>query len=295
MPQNLGLAFDDPNNYFGQYVYETVKYYAGQIDQWIMWNEPEFKPTDAGAGGSFTWLGSDEEFAQLMKVGYLAAKKGNPNAVVSFPGHLVLGRHQQQPPPVLRPHPEHPGPGPERRGQQLLPRRRVAEPVPRPRRRLPRARRLQGRPEQVRHRQARLADRDQRHALGRHRHPVRRRRTPARPIKTTMDQQAAYAIQSLALAAAAGYSKIEFYQMVDANPCAEPAVWGLTRDDGTRRPVSDALKVAIGNFSGFTRAQFVPLTRETAALVGLAGAIRARWCPTGRCTRSPSTSRATSA
>ena len=36
--------------------------------------------------GSFTWLGSDEEFAQLMKVGYLAAKKANPNAIVSFPG-----------------------------------------------------------------------------------------------------------------------------------------------------------------------------------------------------------------
>ena len=75
-----------PNNYFGQYVYQTSKYYAGQIDQWIIWNEPEFKPTDPGAGGSFTWLGSDEEFAQLMKVGYLAAKKANPNAVVSFPG-----------------------------------------------------------------------------------------------------------------------------------------------------------------------------------------------------------------
>ncbi len=86
VPQNLGLAFDDPNNYFGQYVYQTTKYYSGQINQWIIWNEPEFKPTDPGAGGSFTWLGSDEEFAQLMKVAYLAVKKANPSAVVSFPG-----------------------------------------------------------------------------------------------------------------------------------------------------------------------------------------------------------------
>jgi hypothetical protein len=39
----------------------------------------------------------------------------------------------------------------------------------------------------------------------------------------------------------------------------------LTRDDGTRRPVSDALKVAIANFSGYTNSQFVPLTRENAA------------------------------
>lgn len=39
VPKNLDLAFDDPNNYFGQYVYQTAKFYAGQIDQWIIWNE----------------------------------------------------------------------------------------------------------------------------------------------------------------------------------------------------------------------------------------------------------------
>lgn len=84
-------------------------------------------------------------------------------------------------------------------------------------------------------------------------------------IKTTMDQQAAYAIQTEAMAAAAGYNKIEFYQMVDSNTCTEPAVWGVTRDDGTRRPVEEALRVADTNFAGYTNAQFVPLTRETAA------------------------------
>src|SRR5690349_11907929 len=84
-------------------------------------------------------------------------------------------------------------------------------------------------------------------------------------IRTTMNQQAAYAIQAEALAAAAGYDKIEFYQMVDSNTCSEPAVWGVTRDDGSRRPVSEALKVAINSFAGFTSARFVPLTRETAA------------------------------
>src|SRR5438128_7793607 len=39
VPKNLSLPFDDPNNYFGQYVYQTTKYYAGQIDQWIGCNE----------------------------------------------------------------------------------------------------------------------------------------------------------------------------------------------------------------------------------------------------------------
>src|SRR5689334_3965059 len=34
VPKNLDLPFDDPNNYFGQYAYQTAKYYAGQIDDW---------------------------------------------------------------------------------------------------------------------------------------------------------------------------------------------------------------------------------------------------------------------
>lgn len=65
-PLNLNLPFDDPNNYWGRFVAETAQHYAGRIDDWVLWNEPEFRPGDPGAGGSFTWLGSDEEFAQLL-------------------------------------------------------------------------------------------------------------------------------------------------------------------------------------------------------------------------------------
>jgi hypothetical protein len=77
-----------------------------------------------------------------------------------------------------------------------------------------------------------------------------------------MDQQAAYAVQAFAMAAAAGYQRFEFFQMVDQNPCAEPAVWGVTRDDGTRRPVGDALRTAVTQFAGYTGVHFVPLVRE---------------------------------
>jgi len=65
-PRNLGLPFDDPNNYWGRFVGQTVAHYRGRIDDWVIWNEPEFQPGDPGAGGSVTWLGSDEEFAQLQ-------------------------------------------------------------------------------------------------------------------------------------------------------------------------------------------------------------------------------------
>jgi hypothetical protein len=264
VPQNLGLAFDDPNNYFGQYVYETVRFYAGQIDQWIIWNEPEFKPGDPGAGGSYTWLGSDEDFAQLLKVGYLAAKKANPNALVSFPGTSYWVEVNSNRPlyydRIMSILAQDPSAAANNYYHDVV------------------SLNLYRAPDDVYRVHGVFKAIQKKYGIDK---PIWLTETNAMPsddraipcadkhsdeaIKTTMDQQAAYAIQSLALASAVGYGKIEFYQMVDANPCAEPAVWGLTRDDGSRRPVSDALRVAISNFAGYTSAQFVPLTRENAA------------------------------
>jgi hypothetical protein len=82
-------------------------------------------------------------------------------------------------------------------------------------------------------------------------------------IKTTLDEQASFAIQALALATAAGYRRIGFYQMVDDDPCRQPGVWGVVRADGSRRPVADALKTAMTLFNGVREAQFVPLARST--------------------------------
>jgi hypothetical protein len=65
------------------------------------------------------------------------------------------------------------------------------------------------------------------------------------------------------MAAAAGYQRYEFYQMTDQNPCLQPAVWGIVRDDGSRRPVGEALKTAVGAYAGYTTVHFVPLVRET--------------------------------
>jgi hypothetical protein len=82
------------------------------------------------------------------------------------------------------------------------------------------------------------------------------------PIQTTMDEQANYGMQSFGMAAAAGYQRFEFYQMTDQNPCAEPAVWGITRDDGSRRPVSQALQTLVSTIAGYTAVHFVPYERE---------------------------------
>ena len=86
VPRNLDLPDDDPRNYWGRFVFETVRYYTGRIDDWIIWNEPEFQPADAAGQGSYTWLGTDQQFARLMEVAYRAAKRANPRAIVAFPG-----------------------------------------------------------------------------------------------------------------------------------------------------------------------------------------------------------------
>ena len=263
VPKNLNLAFDDPENYFGQYVYQTVKYYSGQIDQWIVWNEPEFRPGDPGAGGSYTWLGSDEQFAQLLKVAYLAIKKANPNAVVSFPGTSywidVNSNRALYYDRILSILAQDPSAAANNYYHDVV------------------SLNLYRAPDDVYRVHGVFKNIQTKYGIDK---PVWLTETNAMPsddtaipcadkhsneaIKTTMDQQAAYAIQSLALASAASYDKIEFYQMVDSNTCSEPAVWGVTRDDGSRRPVSEALKVAVNNFAGYTRAQFLPLRRETA-------------------------------
>ncbi len=263
VPRNLDLPDDDPRNYWARFVYETVKYYAGRIDEFIVWNEPEFKSDDAAGSGSFTWLGSDEQFARLMQVAYRAAKRANPRAVVSFPGTSYwvdqnAGRAQ-----FYERYLRLASADPAARASNLY-----HDAV---------ALNLYRAPDDlVRVHQA-FKDLQKSYGvdvpvwlLELNAMPTNDRAIPcferhaSNPIQTTLDQQAAYAIQAFALAAAVDYRRIAFYQMVDDDPCEQSAVWGITRDDGTVRPVADALRTAVQSFSGFLKARFVPLTRAQA-------------------------------
>lgn len=264
VPKNLDLPFDDPNNYFGRYVYETVRHYAGQIDEWVIWNEPEFKQSDAGVGGSFTWTGTDEQFARLLKVGYLAAKRANPNARVSFPGtsywvDVENGNRPQFYQRILNLLQSQTDPDRDRNNW-------CHDAV---------ALNLYRNPDDVLRVHEVYASIQHEHGLNK---PMWLTETNAMPtddpqvgcvhaiggIVTTMQQQAAFAIQAFAMAAAAGYERAGFYQMVDDHPCNQPAVWGALRDDGSHRPVADALRTAMTNLSGFDWAKFVPLRRSAA-------------------------------
>jgi hypothetical protein len=259
-PTNLDLPIGDPNNYWARFVSETARRYAGRIDDWVLWNEPEFHPGDPGAGGSYTWLGTDQQFAQLLKVGYLAIKQANPNAHVSFPGTSywvdALNNRAQFYDRLLTVLAQDPAAATNNFYHDEV------------------SLNLYRAPDDIYRVYSIFKGIQKQHGVDK---PVWLTETNAMPsndtavscphtdaaIQTTMDEQANYAVQAFAMAAAAGYQRYEFYQMVDQNPCSEPAVWGITRDDGSRRPVSGALGTAMQAFSGYTAVHFAPFLRET--------------------------------
>ena len=82
-PLGLNLAVDDPRNLWAAWVGACVKRFAGVIDAWVMWNEPDVWSDENHAR---QWMGSVEQYYQLLKVGYLAAKRANPSASVLMAG-----------------------------------------------------------------------------------------------------------------------------------------------------------------------------------------------------------------
>ena len=79
LPRGLSLPPDDPDNTWAVFVDDVVSRYAGRIDRWIIWNEPDIDDVDAPG---HTWDGTIEEFFQLQRTAYLAAKAANPDAII---------------------------------------------------------------------------------------------------------------------------------------------------------------------------------------------------------------------
>jgi hypothetical protein len=260
-PIGLDLAYDDPNNYWARFVYETVKFYAGRVDEWIIWNEPEFQPGDAGASDAYTWLGTEEEFAQLLRVAYLAAKSANPNATVSFAGTSYwIDQNHNRPQfyeRVLGALQNDPAAGAFGYYHDVVSLNLYTTPDD--------LVRVHGVFKEIQHNFG--IDK-----------PIWLSESNAPPtddrqlapcdhagdlVKVRMEEQAAYAVQAFSLAASTGFTRIGWYKINDDNPCTQPNVWGVVRDNGSRRPVADTLKTTITNLLGYTTAQFVPLTRAT--------------------------------
>jgi hypothetical protein len=86
LPAGLDLPPDDPGNLWATFVREAVGRYAGRVDHWIVWNEPDVWDPDHPA---YTWPGDVDDYVRLLRVAYLVAKETNPASVI----HLAAVSH----------------------------------------------------------------------------------------------------------------------------------------------------------------------------------------------------------
>ncbi|BCX05598.1 MAG: hypothetical protein KatS3mg053_3536 [Candidatus Roseilinea sp.] len=77
LPRNLDLPWDDPNNYWGQFVYQVVTRYRDHVRAWEVWNEPNLDEF---------WPASPQLYARLLQVAYQAAKAADPATTVVLGG-----------------------------------------------------------------------------------------------------------------------------------------------------------------------------------------------------------------
>lgn len=88
---------DDPQNLYGQYVYQAVRRYHDVVDAWESWNEPDLH-------GHHYFKGSGADFMPYQRTFYLAAKKADPTCTALFAGlsfttvEGYLYAHQLHPP-----------------------------------------------------------------------------------------------------------------------------------------------------------------------------------------------------
>lgn len=64
-------------NYWARFVYYTVSEFKSKVKVWEIWNEPDHP---------FFWTGTVSDYYRLLKVGYLAAKHADANAIVLMGG-----------------------------------------------------------------------------------------------------------------------------------------------------------------------------------------------------------------
>jgi hypothetical protein len=79
VPKGLDLPIDDPDNVWAGFVRNMVRYYAGRIDTWAIWNEVEIPSTGPNARYN-TWAGTIEQYYRLLKVAWQVAHATNPRS-----------------------------------------------------------------------------------------------------------------------------------------------------------------------------------------------------------------------
>jgi hypothetical protein len=252
-PLGLDLAPTDPKNLWATWVGSVVARFAGLIDAWVMWNEPDVWSDDNHAR---QWTGSLAQYYRLLQVGYLAARSANPTATVLLAGltywwDAAYGREQFF--------------------ERLL---RVisADPTAKTNNWYFDAAVLQlyNDPRGLFDGPRIFRDLMRMHGIAR---PVWVNETnvvpwddPVAPLtrehfRATQDEQANYLVQAMAYALAGGVSKVAVYKMVDDSPLLKQVeqAFGMVRADDTFsvRPIFHVFQMARREMASTARAQLV--------------------------------------
>ncbi|HVA25228.1 MAG TPA: hypothetical protein VMW62_12675 [Chloroflexota bacterium] len=240
-PKNLDLPWNDPQNYWGQFIYKLAQTYAGKIDTWIIWNEPDFPKGQPLS----TWAGTEEDYYRLLKDANQAAKAANPNAKIVFAGttywvDVNAGRtlfFQR----VLEAAKKLDGQAAVDAGYYFDAVDLHLYSSPLDMYRVPQAYKQVmanfGISKPLWISEANVAPYDD---------PGNE--TASGYFRASLSEQASYVIRGFAMALAAGVDRISIYKMVDG-AVADKMPWGLMRNDGSLRPEYVGYQVAVAHFS----------------------------------------------
>ena len=248
VPSGLYLRDDDPNNLWATFVRRIVSQYAGRINHWIIWNEPDiWEPSYPGR----TWGSDEKDFFQLLRVAYNVIKQTNPNATVHLSAFTYYWDVNYGRTPFFT-----------RLLDEMQKDRAAAEhnyyfDVA--------SANLYFRTDNIydliawHHQQMREHGFDKPFWLTETN--AAPSTDPAWPVPNptfpiTLDEQAHFIIQSMAMALAGGANRVAIYKMADvpADRAANPEPFGLVREDGSRRPAFSAFQVGASYLAGFTEA-----------------------------------------
>jgi hypothetical protein len=252
LPSGLYLSHDDPQNTWAAFVRAAVGRYAGQIDHWIIWNEPDVWDANHRA---HTWPGTVADFARLVRVAYLSAHQANPDAVLHLPamahwwdveyGHELYLRR------LLRALADDPEADAHGFYFDVATAHFYFNPV-----------QVFELIELYRGILAEFGMDDKPLWLVETNAPPSQ--DPAWPVEipsklVSLREQAAYLPQVLALALAAGAERASIYKLTDIETdlVANPEPFGLLRLDGSARPGFETTAVALGHLRGASEVRWV--------------------------------------
>jgi hypothetical protein len=236
VPRGLDLPIDDPGNLWANFIRRVVGIYAGRVERWIIWNEPDIVPPTYG----YEWCGSMEEYYRLLKVAYLAAHQVSPDVTIHLAG-MTTWHDKTYLRRFLALAAQDPS-GSEHGYYFDVVSLHIYF-------------RTESVPEIINETQATLA------AYGLNK-PIWLNETNAPPnsdpqwpmaeanYDISLEEQASYLLQSFALALSAGAERVAVYKWLDNDlpPGFEP--FGLIRPDYSRRPAYDAYRLITTHYAG---------------------------------------------